>query len=88
MLDPTTGHLTRQVAKELHFSGLIADPAKPVLYGIALGSENSLGEPEQLVRLNPLDGTIISSRILGPGESLQVSVARLRDIRDSDVTVH
>jgi hypothetical protein len=59
-----------------------------VVYGIALGGDNSLGEPEQLVRLNALDGTIINSRILGPGESLQVSVARLRDIRDGDVTVH
>jgi hypothetical protein len=88
MLDPTTGRLTRQIATELHFSGLIADPTEPKLYGIALGSDNSLGEPEQLVRLNPLDGTIINSRILGPGESLQVSVARLRDIRDGDVTVH
>jgi hypothetical protein len=88
MLDPATGRLTRQVATELHFSGLIADPAEPVLYGVALGGGNSLGEPEQLVRLNALDGTVIKSRILGPGESLQVSVARLRDIRDGDVTVH
>jgi hypothetical protein len=88
VLDPATGRLTRQIAAELHFSGLIADPAEPVLYGIALGGDNSLGEPEQLVRLNALDGTVVNSRTLGPGESLRVSVARLRDTRDGDVTVH
>jgi hypothetical protein len=88
ILDPATGRLTRQVATELHFSGLVADPAEPVLYGMALGGDNSQGEPEQLVRLNALDGSVVNSRILGPGESLQVSVARLRDIRDGDVTVH
>ena len=88
MLDPATGRLPRQVATELHFSGLVADPAKPVFYGIALGGGNSLGEPEQIVRLNAVDGTVMNSRILGPGESLQVSVARLRDIKGGDVILH
>jgi hypothetical protein len=43
MLDPATGRFTRQVATELHFNGLIADPAELVLYGIALGGDNSPG---------------------------------------------
>lgn len=86
MVDPATGRLAAHIAPEFHFSSLIADPSGAVLYGAALGGSDSMGEPEQLVRLNALDGKVTNSRVLGPGESLTIAAGRLNRPLAGDVT--
>ncbi len=77
-VDPATGRLAGPIAPEFHFSSLIADPSGAVLYGI--------GEPDQLVRWNALDGKVTNTRALGPGESLTIASGRLTQPPAGDVT--
>ncbi len=88
IVDPATGRLVNQIAPEFHFSSLIANPSGTALYGVALalGGNDSLGEPEQVVRLNAHDGTVTNVRALGPGESLLIAVGRISVALTGDLT--
>ena len=86
-VDPATGRLTKQIAPEFHFASLIPDGLQPVLYATALAGKNSIGEPEQLLRLNAQDGAVMKSRAMGPGESLVISASRLTGVPSGDITV-
>ncbi len=86
ILDPATGRLTAQIAPEFHFSSLLADPSGTALYGAALAGSGSVGETEQVVRLNALDGKVTNSRYLGPGEVLTIAAGRLTRPVSGDLT--
>ena len=86
-VDPSTGRLTKQIAPEFHFASLIPDDLQPVLYATALAGKDSIGEPEQLLRLNAQDGAVMKSRVMGPGESLVISASRLTGVPSGDITV-
>jgi hypothetical protein len=86
ILDPATGRLTAHIAPEFHFSSLIADTFGAALYGAALAGSGSVGETEQVVRVNALDGKVTNSRFLGPGEVLTIAAGRLTQPLSGDLT--
>ena len=86
ILDPATGRIAAQIAPEFHFNSLIADPSGAALYGAALAGSGSVGETEQVVRLNALDGKVTNTRALGDGEVLTIAAGRLAQPLSGDLT--
>jgi hypothetical protein len=84
-VDPVTGQLSRQVAPDLHFSTLLADPNRPILYGLAPGNSN-WSAAVQLVRINAADGRISQSRLLDKS-FWRIALAPLSVIPRGDVRV-
>lgn len=65
ILDPSTGALTTQIAPALHFNRLIAGSG--ALYGVALYNTPLWSGPITIVKLDAHDGTVLESRVFGPG---------------------
>jgi hypothetical protein len=63
LLDPTTGRLVKHVAPDLYFCELIADRARPVLYGLSADGENFY-QSTKLARIDAHDGSVLQIRIL------------------------
>jgi hypothetical protein len=84
-IDPSTGHLIRQVAPDLHFSVLIPDREKPVLYGLSNGGPN-WEFPVKLVMIDALDGQLLQTRTLDT-DRWNISIAPLRLAPTGDVQV-
>ena len=75
VVDPATGHLTRQIAPDLHFSALLSDQVGSELWGLSAA---------QLVRIDASDGRILQSRYLDSG-FWRVAIAPLRVVPSGDV---
>jgi hypothetical protein len=84
-IDPSTGHLLRQIAPDLHFSVLIPDRDESVLYGLSNGGPN-WEYPIKLVRIDASDGQILQTRTLGT-DHWSISIAPLRLAPTGDVQV-
>jgi len=82
-IDPSTGHLIRQIAPDLHFSVLIPDGEKSVLYGLSSAGPH-WDSPAELVRIDARDGQILQSRTLDTGR-WNISIAPLRQTPKGDV---
>jgi hypothetical protein len=76
LLEPRTGRLLRQVAPDLHFSAIIPDWTRSVLYGLATEDSNWRG-PVELVRIDARDGRILQSRLL-ESDFWRISTAPVR----------
>lgn len=85
LIDPVTGQLLRQVAPDLHFSTLLPDPDRAILYGLSPG-DASWSAPTPLVRINAADGRILQSRLLDRSV-WRIALAPLRAVPHGDVRV-
>ena len=83
LLEPRTGRLLRQVAPDLHFSAIIPDWTRPVLYGLATEGPNWRG-PVELVRIDARDGRILQSHLL-ESDFWRISTAPVRLAPTGDV---
>jgi hypothetical protein len=84
-IDASTGHLLRQITPDLHFSVLIPDREKPVLYGLSNGGPN-WESPVKLVRIDARDGQLLQTRTLET-DRWNISIAPLRLAPTGDVQV-
>jgi hypothetical protein len=85
LIDPVTGQLSRQIAPDLHFSELLADPDGTTLYGL-VPADASWSKPTPLVRINGADGRILQSRLLDRSV-WRIALAPLRVVPHGDVRV-
>jgi hypothetical protein len=84
-IDPSTGHLLRQIAPDLHFSVLIPDRDESILYGLSNGGPN-WEYPIKLLRIDASDGQILQTRTLDT-DHWSISIGSLRLAPRGDVQV-
>jgi hypothetical protein len=82
-VDPGSGHLLQHIVPDLHFSVLIADRTRPVLYGLAPGGPN-WESPVELISIDARDGRTLQSRTLDSG-FWTISMASLRGTPSGEV---